>query len=159
FPQSSDTPPDTSAYQVYRQVREYHDRYPEKTLIALHAGTGPIPVLMAGGAGVLMRNPSGGQSQAVFADRTALDGFVHKYLARTLMRIQPRDNVTEHPDENWCATTPTDDSVLIYTLAGPSIRVMKTLSDAQYQATWFDPRTGITRDAESIITARAGDEI
>src|SRR5262249_26179367 len=61
--------------------------------------------------------------------------------------------------ENWCATTPNADSVLIYTLAGPSIRVMKTLSEAQYQATWFDPRTGSIRDAESIITARAGDEI
>ncbi len=159
FPQSSDTPPDTTPYQVYRQVREYHDRYPDKAIIALHAGTGPIPVLMAGGAGVLMRNPSGGQGQGTSADRTALDAFVHKYLARTLMRIQPRDNVINDPEQNWCGSTQTGDSVLIYTLAGPSIRVMKTLSDAQYEATWFDPRTGSTRDAGATLTALAGDEI
>src|SRR5262249_2310965 len=58
FPRSGgDTPSDTTPLQVYRMVREYHDRYPDKAIVAWNGGAGPIPVLMAGGAQAIMRNP------------------------------------------------------------------------------------------------------
>ena len=69
-PRFSDTPPDTTPQQVYRAVREYHDRYPDKAIVAWHGGAGPIPVLMAGGAQAIMQNPSGGHGQGRVLDRT-----------------------------------------------------------------------------------------
>ena len=44
-------------------MREYHDKYPDKAIVAWNGGAGPIPVLMAGGAQAMMRNPSGGHGQ------------------------------------------------------------------------------------------------
>ena len=54
FGRAGDAPPDTTPQQVYRQVREYHDRYPDKAIVAWNGGAGPIPILMAGGAEALM---------------------------------------------------------------------------------------------------------
>ena len=90
FRTAGDTPPDTTPQQVYRQVREYHDRYPDKAIVAWNGGAGPIPVLMAGGAEALMRNPSGGHGQGKTVDRTPLDGFVREHLAGDLMKMQPQ---------------------------------------------------------------------
>ena len=42
-PRFSDTPPDTTPQQVYRAVREYHDRYPDKAIVAWHGGGGRFP--------------------------------------------------------------------------------------------------------------------
>ena len=84
FGRSGDTPPHTTPQQVYRQVREYHDRYPDKAIVAWNGGAGPIPVLMAGGAEALMLNPSAGQGQGRIVDRTPLDAFVREHLANVL---------------------------------------------------------------------------
>ena len=56
-------PANTTPLQVYRQVREYHDKYPDKAIVAWNGGAGPIPSLMAGGAQAMMRNPSGGHGK------------------------------------------------------------------------------------------------
>lgn len=45
----SDTPPPTTPEQVYRQVREYRDRYPDIALVPMESGAGPLPILMGGG--------------------------------------------------------------------------------------------------------------
>lgn len=154
-----DTPPDTTPLQVYRQVREYHDRYPDKAVVAWNGGAGPIPVLMAGGAEALMRNPSGGHGQGRSVDRTVLDDFVRKYLSRTLMHMEPRDGVLEDPAQAWCLTDLPAESVLLYSLGGPSIRLAKTLSTRRYSALWLDPQTGNTHLAQRQATLQAGDVI
>jgi hypothetical protein len=154
FPGSTDNPPDTTPLQVYRQVREYHDRYPDKAVIAWHGGAGPIPILMAGGAEVLMRNPPGGRGQG-----RSVDSFVREYLATTLMKMEPRDGAADDPDNNWCLADTEDQSVMFYSLDGASIRLQKALSRSRYRAIWFDPRTGNTTKAEMPVPARAGDAI
>jgi hypothetical protein len=156
FGRADDTPPDTTPLQVYRQVREYHDRYPDKAIVAWHGGAGPIPVLMAGGAQVLMRNPSAGQGQGRSADRTTLDGFVREQLATTLMRMQPRDGVAADPEQTWCLADDGGESVLFYSLVGASITLVRTLSQDSYTGLWFDPRTGNTRPLEAPVAGRAG---
>jgi hypothetical protein len=156
FGRSDDTPPDTTPLQVYRQVREYHDRYPDKAIVAWHGGAGPIPVLMAGGAQVLMRNPSAGQGQGRSVDRTTLDAFVRKHLATTLMRMQPRDGAAADPDRTWCLAGDGSQSVLFYSLAGASITLLRTLSPNPYTGLWFDPRTGATQPLEAPVSAQAG---
>jgi hypothetical protein len=156
FGRSDDTPPDTTPFQVYRQVREYHDRYPDKAIVAWHGGAGPIPILMAGGAQALMRNPSAGQGQGRSVDRTTLDAFVRDHLATTLMNMQPRDGVAADPQQTWCLADSGGASVLFYSLAGASITLLRTLSQSAYTGLWFDPRTGATRPLEAPVSGAAG---
>ncbi len=151
FKRAGDTPPDTTPLQVYRQVREYHDKYPDKAIVAWNGGAGAIPVLMAGGAQALMRNPSGGHGQGRQVDRTPLDDFVQDHLAPMLMNMQPRDGWLEGAADNWCLA---DDaaSTVTYSLTGPSIKLTHTLPDV-YSATWFDPRTGQTTSTDVLVNA------
>ena len=156
FGRSDDTPPNTTPLQVYRQVREYHDRYPDKAVVAWHGGAGPIPILMAGGAQVLTRNPCAGQGQGRSVDRTTLDGFVREQLATTLMKMQPRDGTAADPEQTWCLADDQSESVLFYSLAGPSVTLLRTLSRNSYTGLWFDPRTGHTRPLEAPVSGEAG---
>ncbi len=141
FGKSGDNPPDTTPQQVYRQVREYHDRYPDKAIVAWNSGAGPIPVLMAGGAEALMLNPSAGQGQGRTVDRTPLDAFVRDRLSTMLMKMVPRDGVAT---DTWCLADDTDRSVLLYSSMGDSIKLLRPLRRARYEGLWFDPRTGAT---------------
>ncbi|HWC99036.1 MAG TPA: DUF6298 domain-containing protein, partial [Candidatus Sulfopaludibacter sp.] len=145
FGRPGDTPPDTTPYQVYRQVREYHDRYPDKAIVAWNGGAGPIPVLMAGGAEALMRNPSGGHGQGKTLDRTTLDAFVTANLAASLMNLQPRDGMTADHAHTWVMADDRQSTLLVYSLEGPEIRIQLS---GRYQGTWFDPRSGKTQAAD-----------
>jgi hypothetical protein len=150
FGRSADSPPDTTPQQVYRQVREYRDRYPDKAIVAWNGGAGPIPILMAGGAEALMLNPSAGQGQGRTVDRTPLDAFVRERLAPVLMKMAPRDGVASDPEHTWCLADDEDRFVLLYSLAGDSIRLLRSLRGSRYQGVWFDPRTGATHEAEAV---------
>jgi hypothetical protein len=159
FGRTDDAPPNTTPLQVYRQVREYHDRYPDKAIVAWNSGAGPLPILMAGGAEALMRNPSAGHGQGKTVDRTPLDAFVKDHLAGVLMNLNPRDGVAADPERTWTMTDDRGDTVLLYSLAGPSIRLMKTLSQKRYTGLWFDPRTGNTRPVNAVVAGEAGSVI
>jgi hypothetical protein len=50
FPGYSDTPPGTTPEQMYRETREYRDKYPDIALMPMENGAGPIPLLMGGAA-------------------------------------------------------------------------------------------------------------
>ena len=50
FPGYSDTPPATTPEMVYRETREYRDKYPNIALMPMEEGAGPIPLLMGGAA-------------------------------------------------------------------------------------------------------------
>ena len=156
FGRSDDTPANTTPLQVYRQVREYHDRYPDKAIVAWNGGAGPIPILMAGGAQVLMRNPSGGHGQGKTVDKTPLDDFVREQLATTLMNMKPRDGAAADPDQNWCLADDLGATVLLYSLAGPSITLVQALPQGRYSGLWFDPRTGSTHAMEAPVSLTAG---
>lgn len=149
FGRSDDAPANTTPQQVYRQVREYHDRYPDKAIVAWNAGTGPIPTLMAGGAQVLMRNPSGGHGQGRTVDQTPLDAFVREHLATTLMKMKPGDGIAANPEQTWCLADDRYESVLLYSLAGSSIELRGSLAQNHYTGLWFDPRTGNTRSMDT----------
>ena len=147
---AGDAPPDTTPLQVYRQVREYHDRYPHIAIVAWNSGAGPIPILMAGGAEALMRNPSAGQGQGKTIDRTTLDAFVRENLAAQLMNMQPRDGVAADADRTWCLSDDAAATVLLYSLSGVSVKLEKALGQGGYAGLWFDPRTGKTQAAGSV---------
>ncbi len=117
------------------------------------AGAGPIPVLMAGGAQALMRNPSGGHGQGKTADQNVLDGFVREHLAASLMNLQPKDGMAE---EAWCLADDRRVTLLFYSISGPSIRLLQALPQGAYRGLWFDPRTGSTRPLDAPVAAAAG---
>jgi hypothetical protein len=149
---NGDAPPDTTPLQVYRQVREYTDRFRDKAVVAWNSGAGGIPILMAGGAQALMRNPSGGHGQGRQLDHTTFDDFVHAQLASVLASMKPRDGVASEPDQNWCLADERRDTVLLYSLAGPAIRLLQTLPQTSYTGLWFDQRNGTTRPLEGAVS-------
>jgi hypothetical protein len=144
---------------VYRQVREYAAAYPDKAIVSWHSGVGQIPALMAGGAQVLTRNPTAGHGQGRDVDRTALDGFVQQHLAGDLADMLPRDGWVRQGkgERNWVLADERRRSVLVYSLAGPTIGFTRALAQGQrqYQALWFDPRTG--RTSAAALAPQFGD--
>jgi len=139
---------------VYRQVREYRARYPDKAIVAWHAGTGQIPALMAGAAQVLTRNPTAGHGQGREVDRTPLDAFVQARLGDVLADMAPRDGWVADGDRNWVLADEPGSAVLLYALGGDAIVLSRTFGAVAYEGTWFDPRSG--RTAPASLPAQLG---
>jgi Family of unknown function (DUF6298)/Putative collagen-binding domain of a collagenase len=174
FPGYTDTPPPTTAEQVYREVREYRDRYPEIALMPMEEDAGPIPILMAGAASqsALQSRPlaptptATERASAMYPQRTRateglnqvspdriIDQFVHTYLATELMKMSPKDGWVAGPEHTWVLAGETEEPVLIYSLSGNDITLMNALPAKTYKAMWFDPRTGATQDAKTAAGA------
>lgn len=143
---------------VYRQVREYRDRFPDKAIITGHAGFGPLPVLMAGGAAPVLAEstaPRVGDPR----DDAALLKFVAERVADVLPRMKPADGLAS---DAWCLADPARTAVLIYSAAGETIALTRTLAaPAAADALWFNPRNGETTpaklgDGKSIAKPTAG---
>jgi hypothetical protein len=175
FPGFTDTPPPTTPELVYREVREYRDRYPDKALMPMEAGAGPIPILMAGGA-----SPSALQSRPPTVPPSALESatamypqrpttsqvpgpvsnsdliisrFVHTYLESALMRMSPKDGWVTAPERTWVLAGGSTDPILLYSLSGANIEFAGDLPAKQYQAIWIDPRSGDTQNAKTVSGA------
>lgn len=124
----------TTQEQMYRQVREYTDRYPNKAVLSVSNDVSPIPSLMAGGALVLMGQPKNNRP-----GQTTLHAFVQQYLAGDLMRLRPVDNLLANPEKNWCMRDVDNTTLLVYSLSGAAIRFNGNLSGAGYEGVWYDP--------------------
>ncbi|HEX9199898.1 MAG TPA: DUF6298 domain-containing protein [Acidobacteriaceae bacterium] len=173
FPGYTDTPPPTTPQQVYRQVREYRDRYPDKALMPMEDGAGPIPILMAGAASqsALVGRPPAPPptaqegATAMYPQRRApalapanrltpdriIEQFVHTYLAKGLMKMSPKDGWVSAPERTWVLAGGVENPVLIYSLSGADITLASSLPATMYKATWFDPRTGTAQDAKIVV--------
>jgi Family of unknown function (DUF6298) len=169
FPGYTDTPPPTTPEQVYREVREYRDHYPEIALMPMEEGAGPIPILMAAAASqsALQSRPiaptptATERASAMYPQRTRptegpnqvtqdriIDEFVHTYLATELMKMSPKDGWVAAPEHTWVLAGGSADPVLIYSLSGSDITLKNALPAKAYKAMWFDPRTGSTQDTK-----------
>jgi len=165
FPGYTDTPPLTTAQMVYKQVREYRDRYPQIALMPMEAGAGPWPVLMAGAASQSAHVARGGTRpptekelassmyparpvsaevpQPASNDDKIASQFVAAHLATVLMKMEPKDGWVRVPESTWVLAGGAAEPVVIYSLAGDSIVLSKPLPAARVKGTWFDPRTGV----------------
>jgi Family of unknown function (DUF6298)/Putative collagen-binding domain of a collagenase len=180
FPGYTDTPPATTPEQMYRETREYRDKYPNIALMPMENGAGPIPLLMGGAASqsALVGGrppappPTGsrqdsdpnsaanrtsttprGQNDQQRPDRT-IESFVRTYLSADLMNMSPKDGWTTAPDRTWTLAGEAKDPVLIYSLSGESITLTQTLPGKQYEALWFDPRTGSEQPIQNLSTTQ-----
>jgi hypothetical protein len=151
YKRSGDTPAASASLFVYRQVREYRDRCPGKAIVAWHGGAGAMPVLMAGGAQALMRNPAAGQSQGDI-DRTPLDVFVRKHLAADLARLNPRDHWFADPERVWCLADDAGRTLLVSALPSADIiPLSERMQTATWDALWFNPSTGGTQVEQGLV--------
>ena len=172
----SDTPPATTPEMVYKQVREYRDRFPNIALLSMEEGAGPLPILMGGGASQsslrggfapppvptpnapgIPGAPPGSRAAAARprgpSQDAIIDKFVADYLASDLMKMSPLDGIVADPAHNWVLGGGATDAVLIDSRSGASITLAKALPHATYRGTWFDPATGNAKDAGSISGA------
>lgn len=145
FGKGVDAPPPTTAEMIYKQVREYHDKYPGIALTAWASGHGPVPVLMAGGAQALYRNPMAGHNQGHEVDRHPLDPFIQKELAPWLAAMEPRDGLAKDP-KTWVMSDGGEKQVLVYSPAGSEIAWAHPM-EMRYTAVWVNPVTGEARAA------------
>ena len=154
FPESNGTkiPPSTPQL-LYKQVREYRDRYPEKAIIAYPAGAGSLPILMAGGAYVVHTN-DGLNLSKLGSEEKSLYQFINRELGDNLWKMVPDDNVTEIPESNWCLTD-AGEMYLIYCLDGKSLSA--SLEKGAYSSRWFTP-IGKPLGSETKITTEGGKE-
>jgi hypothetical protein len=164
FPGYTDTPPFTTAQMVYKQVREYRDRFPQIALMPMESGAGPIPILMAGAASqsaLAGRAPTRPPTEKELAssmfparpvsaqvpgpvsnDDKIVADFVAAHLSSSLMKMEPKDGWVAEPETTWVLAGNAEEAgsatgpVLIYSLSGAEIVLTKPLPAAHYKATW-----------------------
>jgi hypothetical protein len=128
---------------VYKQIREYRDRFPEKLVLTHHAGHGPIPILMAG-AYPLLNDFAAAQPLKIDRDDRALFAFLREHAADLLPQLTP---APELATDAWALADERRQSILLYSPAGETIALAKPLFPRARLALWFNPATGKTEPA------------
>ena len=128
---------------VYKQARDYRDRFPEKLVLTPHAGQGPVPILMAG-AYPLLNDFSAAQPLKRERDDHALFAFLRENVSDVLASLAPADDVATNA---WVLADPARKTLLIYSRADSTIRLRRPLPSGARSGTWFDPATGHRQSA------------
>ncbi len=128
---------------VYKQIREYRDRFPEKLVLTHHAGHGPVPILMAG-AYPLLNDFAAAQPLKIDRDDRALFAFLREHAADLLPKLTPAPELA--PDA-WALADARRQSVFLYSPAGETIALTKPLFPRARLALWFNPASGQTLPA------------
>jgi hypothetical protein len=150
--------PPTTQDALYRQVREYRDRYPDIALAPMQNGAGPLPILMAGGTSQSSTRTLAQNEDATLSTDAIIDRFIHENLATDLIKMKPADALVADSQHNWALAGDTTDAVLIYSRTGTTITLTQSLPHPTYKATWLDPASGQTHDA-AINSSKAGADI
>lgn len=154
----TNTGPATTPDQVYREVREYRDRYPDLVLLPMENGAGPLPVLMGGASSPSsLRSMEEGRDKSLSTD-SIIDKFVQSNLSTDLMKMHPVDGLVADPAHNWVLAGETTDAILLYSQQGEALSLVKSPPHANYTAIWFDPETAQTRNAGTLMV-QAGTRI
>lgn len=153
----SDTPPPSTPELVYKQVREYRDRYPNIALVPMESGAGPMPLLMGGAASqsTLRGFRPRGDADAPPSD-AVIDKFIREELSNDLMKIGPVDGWITDATHNWVLAGGAADPVLIDARAGTNFTFAKDLPHAAYRGMWFDPHTGEVKGDPINIAGTGG---
>ena len=128
---------------VYKQIREYRDRFPEKMVLTHHAGHGPIPILMAG-AYPLLNDFAAAQPLKIDRDDRALFAFLREHAADLLPALTPAPELAHGA---WVLADANRRTVLLYSQSGETVRLTEPLPKPQRLALWFNPASGKTQPA------------
>lgn len=147
---------------IYRQVREYRDRYPDKALISAVNGSRRqcLAFFMAGGS-LLVRGQIHYPDYAdppEYVKPADVDlilptyRFVRSRLAGTLPRMRPADVVRAPDNAAWCLAAP-GRTYLVYTLHGGKLTLDLSQAAGVFAVQWFNPRTGDLTRSTSVTAA------
>jgi len=147
----------TTPQSLYRQIREYRLRYPDKAVIQHH----PIEIdkawafLMGGGSMIISgmqyadsqppkepwEPPDSYIAPAEAATILPTYDFINANLAKSLQKMRPEDIVATNKDNNWSLAG--EDGCLIFALKGGRIDLdLSQAPKGPLTAKWFDPRNG-----------------
>jgi len=146
----------TTAPQIHRQVREYRLQYPDKAILHAIPGTRQHAwaALMGGASMLVGQLPYPGKTdppnyispELCQAIQPTYD-FIRVELADDIPRLRPRDSLLDDRQDTWCLAA-ADDAYLVYALRGTPFRLDLSEASGQFQAHWFDPRTGRLTEAD-----------
>ncbi|MBF0432611.1 MAG: T9SS type A sorting domain-containing protein [Fibrobacteria bacterium] len=150
----------TSPEQVYRQIKEYRGKHPNKAL--LHAIIPDRKLLwgfLMGGGSILLSQVQyeGASSNKPYPTNeyiapTTWGSVQHTYefigdnLPETFLKLKVSDKIKSNEGNVWCLA---DSGVnyLVYSLHGKNIQLDLTDDSAEFDAKWLDPRTGNLSEA------------
>jgi len=147
-----------TAQQIYRQVREYRQKYPDKGIIHRIPSTRQETwaFLMAGGSMLIDQLPYPNledPDEYISPEKCEIIqptyDFIRRYLASSLPKTKPHDLVLDHPERNWCLAE-AGHTYLVYVMEGGQLKLDLSDTSGILQAKWFDPRTGNLTDCGQI---------
>lgn len=153
----------TTPEQIYRQVREYRDRYPEKAIIHhLDGSRQQTWAFLMGGGSLLIRDlqypdSPGGEPWLPPATYIAPEDswiiqptydFIVANLAQTIPLMVPADLAVSGSSTAWCLAE-AGQTYLVYLLAGGQVTLNFAGITGTFRARWLDPRSGAIQDAGS----------
>jgi hypothetical protein len=153
----------TTPQAIYRQMREYRLRYPNKGLLHhINASRQQSWAFLMGGGSMLIRflPYAGGASPTNYIapeDTVIVQpiyDFINRNLSTRLQKMVPLD-VVNNPDRNWCLGQ-VGETYLVYALTGGSFTLDLSKVNGTFWAKWFDPRTGKIQVDATQETVRGG---
>jgi hypothetical protein len=148
---------------IYKKVRTYRDRYPDKAIIdALHADRKAWWAFFMAGGSLLVRGqleyPGSGDPEAyeppVGVDEILLSyRFLRQDMAEPLTRMRPIDLTQDSGHTVWCLADPGRIYMAYLPQGGEAAFEQNELSEG-FRAQWFNPRSGELLTATEAPTAR-----
>ncbi len=159
----------SSPRQIYRQVKEYRARFPDKGIIhAINATRQQTWAFLMGGGSMLIRRmeyPNSSRTEPWKPPATYIApedsaviqttyDFIRNRLATPLPEMTPQELVVSNPDDVWCLAK-TNQTYLVYLMQRGRFRLNLSGASGAFRARWFDPRTGALTDTNGG-TVRGG---
>ena len=149
----------TSSQQIYRQVREYREKYPDKALLhKIAASRQQMWAFLMGGGAMLMRylNYSSAQETNYVAPIEtdtiqATYGFMNRHLRPLLPKMMPADLALSTTGTTY-SLTDSKTVILYYTERGGSFVADLSEFSGQFQVTRFVPGSGAETNL-GVVTA------
>ena len=145
----------TTTEQVYRQIREYRDRYPQKAILHQLPATRQQAwvMLMAGGSMFVgqMPYPEKQDPPTYISPEHCQEiqptyRFIRKHLATILPHMSANDKLVKSDKPAWCLAD-TNRTFLIYAVDGGCFQLDLSAASGHFAAKWFDPGTGEITEA------------
>jgi len=154
----------TTPAQIYRQIMEYRQHYPNKGIIhTIEASRQQTWAFLMGGGSMLIRRleyADGKDPERYVAppDSRIIQptyDFINNNLSGRLQKMVPQKLVRNEQKNNWCLAE-NNQTYLVYTLKGGQVRLDLSGASGTFAAKWFDPRTGKLLNANKGVAKGGG---
>jgi hypothetical protein len=151
-------PKKTSPQSLYRQIREYRSRYPDKAIIQHHTVQleKAWAFLMAGGSMIIARmqyadgkppkRPCDPPDTYIAPPESQIIlptcDFINTNLSKSLPNMRPKDVVLTDKHKTWCLTDETKNYLIFALEGGPIDLDLSQAPKVSFEANWLNPETG-----------------